>query len=111
MSSEIKKIGAVLGGAFGIALITVGTTLAIQKIQHPVAPPAPEPPAPVVPQVPMAQVISVKPHYVSISIPHKRCHQEPHVVYQQTHSRHPGIGAAVGGVAGALVGQTVGSGD
>ncbi|TAK74015.1 MAG: glycine zipper 2TM domain-containing protein [Gammaproteobacteria bacterium] len=117
MNNEGKKILMLLGGAAGIAIIVVLTTWALQAIlQRPaVVPPSPpiEKPVveqPVVPVTPTAQVINVKPHYTSTSIPKRQCHEAEHVVYvsQETHS--PGAGAVIGGVAGGLLGSQVGGG-
>src|SRR5579883_425992 len=113
MSTETKKVLVLLGGAMGVALIAIGTTLVIQKLnQQPVPAPVPvvaQTPTPA--PIPAAQVISVKPHYEQVSAPYKNCKQVAHVVYEQQESSHPLAGAAVGGVAGGMIGHSIGGND
>jgi uncharacterized protein YcfJ len=174
MTNDTKKLLLILSGALGISLISIGSTVVIQKILHPsntspattiVATATPVPPeAPTVvttataplttatttttsalvsPQaapvampatsatVPtavaatpvsptavaidptVAQIIAVKPHYVTVSVPHQRCHPVERVIYVQQPRPHTpiGAGAVVGGVAGGLLGSTIGHGD
>lgn len=114
MSGESKKVFLWLAGAAGAAVIVVLTTLAMKLILKPDSPAVTPPaavaaaPTPAVPSV--AQVIAVKPHYVSESIPERRCHEVQHTVYVNQESSAPGAGAVVGGVAGGLLGSQVGGG-
>src|SRR5579872_5362669 len=114
MSSDTKKVVLLLSGALGIAFIAIGTTLIIQKLNQPAPQPAP---VPVVAQQtqpqqpPMAQVIAVKPHYEDVSAPHKSCKQVAHVVYEQRDNGAPIAGAAVGGIAGGMIGHSIGGND
>ena len=123
MSHEGKKTLFILGGVAGIAIIVILTTLAMKFIlqspltQAPAEKPVvekivvekaveqPQPPAPT------AQVIDVKPHYVSASIPKQRCRDVRRVAYESQESHTPGAGAVVGGVAGGLLGSQVGGGN
>lgn len=118
MSAESKKMLVWLGGIAGLAVIVVLTTFAMKLILNPnsaasapstqaVVTPVAETPAP----APTAQVISVKPHYVSVSVPKESCHETQHVVYTQSESQAPGAGAVIGGVTGGLLGSTVGGGN
>lgn len=121
MSTESKKMLVWLSGFAGLAVIVVLTTLAIKLILNPntspntpaeaaqpaIVAPAPAQPAP----APTAQVISVKPHMITISTPEESCHQTQHVVYTQSQSQAPGAGAVIGGVTGGLLGSTVGGGN
>ena len=121
MSTESKKMLVWLGGLAGLAVIVILTTLAMKLILNPnttsaapavatqpvTAAQAPAEPTP----APTAQVISVKPHYVSISTPKESCHETQHVVYVQQQSQSPGAGAVIGGVTGGLLGSTVGGGN
>lgn len=121
MSAESKKILVWLGGFAGLAVIVILTTLAMKLILNPsttpntpavAAQPAEVAPAPAAtPVAPTAQVISVKPHYVSVSIPKESCHETQHVVYVEQQSQAPGAGAVIGGVTGGLLGSTVGGGN
>lgn len=167
MTNETKKLLLVLSGALGISLISIGSTLVIQKILHPstasvqpttvvaavsnpepVTAPTPavtttaplamttttatiapqavavtpvvtpvvsavNPTSVVIAEPATAQIIAVKPHYVTVSVPHESCHPVERVVYVQEPRPHTpiGAGAVVGGVAGGLLGSTIGHGD
>lgn len=85
--------------------------------------PAPEPIQPVVeqktikvayvdpvieePAPQVAEIISVKPHMVSVTVPSKQCEQVPHTYYVQSREAVPAAGAVIGGVAGGLAGSLV----
>jgi uncharacterized protein YcfJ len=125
MSTESKKMLVWLGGFTGLAVIIVLTTLVMKLILNPntaASTPAVAPaqqttaaaaaPAPAASATPaFAQVISVKPHYVSVSVPKESCHETQHVVYVEQQSQAPGAGAVIGGVTGGLLGSTVGGGN
>lgn len=73
---------------------------------QPVVEPNPAPPGYV-----MAQVINVQPHYVLKSVAYRSCHDQAETVYEQRGSEaNTGVGAVMGGVAGGLLGNTVGQG-
>lgn len=118
MSTESNKMLAWLGGFAGLAVIVVLTTLAMKLILNPntaanapaVATAQPAAAAPAATPA-FAQVISVKPHYVSVSVPKESCHETQHVVYVEQQSQAPGAGAVIGGVTGGLLGSTVGGGN
>lgn len=113
MSSDIKKMLIGLAGVTGLAIIIVLTTLAMKWVLQPSQDKTKEP-APVVatpaPAPSVAQVVSVKPHYVSETIPERRCHEVQHTIYVNQQSSAPGAGAILGGVAGGLLGSQVGGG-
>jgi uncharacterized protein YcfJ len=123
--NEGKKMLILLGGVSGIAVIIVLTVFALQLIlQRNAMSPAPvveKPvvqisPAPVVeklvPQTaPAAQVTSVKPHYISGTIPKRECRKVQRIVYVSQGSSANGAGAVIGGVTGGLLGSQVGGGN
>ena len=125
MSTEGKKMTVLVGGVLGIAIIVVLTAFALKMIFQPneasiEKPTQPAAQATVVqpaiqatteaPQANVAQVISVKPHYVEKSIPKRECHDVRRVVYVKQESQAPGAGAIIGGVTGGLIGTQVGQG-
>lgn len=121
--THTKKIVSIILGALGLVVLSSFATIGILSLRDqkqpavdtpPPPPPAPvavvEPPAPPVPPAPqMAQVVSVNPHYVTVSKPHKQCYQKPETIYTQAQPQNtpPVGGALVGGVAGGLAGSAV----
>lgn len=59
----------------------------------------------------MAQIVSVKPRYVTKTVPYESCKQVPHTVLVRPHRGANGGGAILGGVAGGLVGNQIGGGN
>ncbi len=130
MISQTKKIVLFVLGGIGLVVLSSFATIGAislhsnkQAEPSPVAevapppapiaevtpPPAPiDPPAPVVPPAPpMAQVLSVKPHYVTTSKPVKSCYQEPQTIYPQQNNNPPIAGAVIGGVTGGFAGSAI----
>lgn len=60
--------------------------------------------------IPVAQIIEVKPHYVTKKVPYRVCRQVQDVVYVQRQQAIPGSGAVVGGIVGGLAGHSIGQG-
>lgn len=120
MNVEVKKTLALLAGAFGVAVISVGMTLAAEKISaKPVEPVKPasamnaanaNTPINAAPVAMMGQVISVKPHYVTTMVPYRSCRQVQQVYYAQPYNYAPGAGAVLGGVTGGFIGNQFGHG-
>lgn len=115
MNNEGKKMLILLSGVLGIAIITVLTVLVLQMIlQRNVTPSVPPLDKPVVQTpvtVPNAEVISVKPHYITASIPKRECRKVKHIVYLSHESSPTGAGAVIGGLTGGLLGSQVGGGN
>ncbi len=109
MMSDTKKLVLWLIGAAGFSAIAVMTAFAMKLVLQekpevvasaPAAVPVPE----------TAEVVSVKPHYVTESYPERQCRRVQHTVYASQQSAVSGAGAVIGGVAGGLLGSTVGGG-
>lgn len=127
MNTQTKKIFYLMAGAIVLvvlsALSTIGLLSLREERQPNVSPlatqetqpvsPNPVPATPVVqtppqqPVVPMAQIMSVNPHYVTVSKPQKYCYEKPETIYPQQSNSPPLAGALVGGVAGGLAGSAI----
>lgn len=59
----------------------------------------------------MAQIVSVKPRYITKTVPYESCKQVPHTILVHPHRGTNGGGAVLGGVAGGLVGNQIGRGN
>lgn len=71
---------------------------------------APSVVAPAAPAGPiLAEVIDVKPHYVTKTVPVRRCQQVPRTVVVPGQGPS-GVGAVLGGVAGGVAGNQIGGG-
>lgn len=55
-----------------------------------------------------AEVIKVRPHYVTKTIPYRSCHMEPRTMY--VNNGPSGAGTVIGGVAGGVIGNQFGGG-
>ncbi len=87
-----------------VVATTVTTTTTAATPPAPVAAVAPEPAGPAI-----AQIISVKPHYVMKTVPVRTCHQVPRTVIGPRPGPS-GAGALLGGVAGGIAGHQIGQG-
>jgi uncharacterized protein YcfJ len=54
----------------------------------------------------MAQIIAIKPHMISNTESHQKCHHVSKVVYVNQQSEMPAAGAVIGGVAGGVLGNS-----
>jgi len=103
MKSELKKALILVAAVIVIILVSVETTYIIMHRSTPPAPaPAPQPAVQATPAPLTAQIISIKPHMVSVTTTGKVCHNEQHTVYTQNHNV-PVAGAVLGGVAGGTI--------
>ena len=106
MMNDTKKLFLWLVGTAGFSAIAVATAFAMKLVLQE-KPAVATTPAPV---VETAEVIEVKPHYVTESYPERQCRHVQRTVYVSQQSSVPGAGAVIGGVAGGLLGSTVGGG-
>ncbi|QLH44079.1 MAG: glycine zipper 2TM domain-containing protein [Coxiellaceae bacterium] len=86
--------------------LSVGSTLLIQNtLLNPA--PKQQTALPVIePKPPVAQIVQVKPHYATTTSSRRICHPTQRIIYVQSHY-YPGVGAVIGGVTGAVVGNTI----
>ncbi len=114
MMSDTKKLVLWLVGAAGLGVIAVATAFAmklvLQEKPEVTAPAAVQQAAQPAPVADTAEVVAVKPHYVTESYPERQCRRVQHTVYVAQQSGVPGAGAVIGGVAGGLLGSQVGGG-
>lgn len=117
MSNEGKKLLFILSGALGVAIIVILTALVLKLVLQTNTPVQPvpvieqaavQPPAP--PAPPVATVVNVQPHYTSVSVPKRQCHDVQRTVYVAQESRTPNAGALIGGVTGGILGSQIGGG-
>lgn len=114
--SEAKKMMVWLAGVAGVAVIVVLTALSLklifksdEKVPAAVAEAAPAVAAPA--PAPVAQVVSVKPHVITVSTPKTYCTHLRHIVYDTQQPQSSGAGAVLGGITGGLLGSEVGGGN
>jgi uncharacterized protein YcfJ len=113
MNSSSKKALLFTGSILGVVALSAGTTLIVQKLGAAsvatAVPVATRVQAPALPATDVAQVISVKPHYIEHSTPYQHCEPVQHLVYLTPHEHFP-AGALLGGAAGAFAGHSFGRG-
>lgn len=104
-------------GAIGLVILGAWGMWTFNKVSTSASTPAVAPPAPTTSAVSaapaandMAQVVSVKPHYVEKNVAYRSCHAVAHT--EVTAPPPPtGAGAIIGGLAGGVAASNIGHGD
>ena len=115
MPSKTSKAFILAGSVIGIAAVAVGATLGVQALLKPPAAPPPvtatqtPPTAPPPPAPPIAQVLTVKPHYVTTASSTQKCHPVATTTYVQEPTYHHNNGDVAGTVVGGALGGLAGS--